>query len=82
MIDNDGRCFKSWYCYLDSFASHLWHHVMFAMLAHEWIYLSKIHVSSSTVKIRLNDNVTWVWPNMINMKVMDCDQKNEWDGLW
>lgn len=30
----------------------------------------------------LNDNITWVWPNIANMKEMDCDQGNEWDELW
>ena len=41
--------------------------------------------------MRLNDDVTWVWPNMVNLNVMEfskwyeCDvwsERNEWDGLW
>ena len=32
MIDDDDRCFKSWYCRIDSFESHFWHDVMFAEL--------------------------------------------------
>ena len=40
----------------------------------------------------LNDDVTWVWPNMVNLNVMDfsklyeedgwCSEGNEWDVLW
>lgn len=48
-----------------------------------WMNIFKQNrVSWCIVKVRQNGNATWVWPNMINMKVMDCDQKNEWDGLW
>ena len=32
--------------------------------------------------IGLNDDVTWVWPNMVNLKVMDFSKWYEWDGLW
>ena len=30
----------------------------------------------------LNDDVTWVWPNMINLNMMDFSKWYEWDGLW
>ena len=30
----------------------------------------------------LNDDVTWVWPNMVNLNVMDFSKWYEWDGLW
>ena len=32
--------------------------------------------------IGLNDDVTWVWPNMVNLNVMDFSKWYEWDGLW
>ena len=30
----------------------------------------------------LNDDVTWVWPNMVNLNVMDFSKWYEWDDLW
>ena len=30
----------------------------------------------------LNGDVTWVWPNMVNLNVMDFGKWYEWDGLW
>ena len=30
----------------------------------------------------LNDDVTWVWPNMVNLNVIDFDKWYEWDELW
>ena len=30
----------------------------------------------------LNDGVTWVWPNMVNLNVVDFSKWCEWDGLW
>ena len=32
--------------------------------------------------IGLNDNVKWVWPNMVNLNVMGFSKWYEWDGLW
>ena len=30
----------------------------------------------------LNDDVTWVWPNMVDLNVMGFSKWYEWDGLW
>ena len=30
----------------------------------------------------LNGDVTWVWPNMVNLNVMDFSKWYEWDRLW
>ena len=30
----------------------------------------------------LNDDVTWVWPNKVNLNVMDFSKWYQWDGLW
>ena len=32
--------------------------------------------------IELNDNVTWVWPNMVNLNAMDFGKWYKGDGLW
>ena len=32
--------------------------------------------------IRLNDDVTWVQQNKVNVNEMGCDRRNKWDGLW
>ena len=32
--------------------------------------------------IGLNDDVTWVWPNMVDLNVMGFSKWYEWDGLW
>ena len=33
--------------------------------------------------IGLNADVTWVWPNMVNLNVMNFSKRyEEWNGLW
>ena len=32
------------------------------------------------MKVKLNDNITRAWTNMVNMKVMDYDKSAKWIG--